>query len=388
MPKQGIPANREKIINLRKNLGLSQTELGGKAMEDNGFKKISLRTVQKIENDSNYLCSFQIIDNLSKVFDLPINELLLDESFQTSMEVEEKESSPPEPRPTTKIRPATEFDQRIVEVTSSKDSQDNENNLEINKNRKFYLTEYVLSRLEDHWLPDPTHGTPLDLYEFRPEKYEILQNLRKFKFKPTSFEELCESVGDLDESEYKVFCDHPGFPDPDTNHYKEQFKVDPVTGEIDEIDTAYRFDKGVDSFFEELLRAHFYSIGYDLPEDEETLAIMYELIAGIENYFENKISIAEELKFKYHFTSLRKQLYSKNISIFYSPISSKKLGIGKNRGQVILKAFHLRIIIKNWSNPAIIDLMNCRDYSNLRNGHSFTRVEWRDFIEIEKKDDD
>ena len=50
MPKQGIPANREKIKNLRKNLGLSQTELGGKAMEDNGFKKISLRTVQKIEN--------------------------------------------------------------------------------------------------------------------------------------------------------------------------------------------------------------------------------------------------------------------------------------------------------------------------------------------------
>ena len=47
MPKQGIPVNREKIKNLRINLGFTQTELGGIAMEKKGLKKISLRTVQK-----------------------------------------------------------------------------------------------------------------------------------------------------------------------------------------------------------------------------------------------------------------------------------------------------------------------------------------------------
>ena len=109
---------------------------------------------------------------------------------------------------------------------------------------------------------------------------------------------------------------------------------------------------------------------------------MYQLISRIDNYFEKKISVAEELKFKYHFTSLKKQLYSKNISIFCSTRSSKKVGIGKNHGQVYLKAFHMRILIKNWSHPDVKDLQNCRDRMMHSIADTFTKVAWRDFLEI------
>ena len=115
---------------------------------------------------------------------------------------------------------------------------------------------------------------------------------------------------------------------------------------------------------------------------------MYELITRLEKYFEKKLSVAEELKFKFHVSSLRQQLYSKNISIFCSTSSSKKLGIGKNHGQVYLKAIHMRIIIKNWSNHDVIDLQNCKDLDMRGIADSFIRVEWRDFLEIEKQEED
>ena len=114
---------------------------------------------------------------------------------------------------------------------------------------------------------------------------------------------------------------------------------------------------------------------------------MYQLISGIENYFEEKISIAEGLKFKYQYSSLREKLLSKNISIFFSSKKTSKVAIGKNHGQVFLQATHLRIIIKHWSHYDVIDLQNCRD-DYLNKIDSFTRVEWRDFIEIEKKEDE
>ncbi|MBT4369885.1 MAG: hypothetical protein HOD18_04955 [Candidatus Marinimicrobia bacterium] len=398
MPKQGIPVNREKIKNLRINLGFTQTELGGIAMEKKGLKKISLRTVQKIENDSNYLCSLKIINNLSNIFDVPINELLMDENFDDSKEQSDKESStsidekfhentkyqfkqnllvPLKPSPASEKKlPAPEFHHFMT----------NDKDIEIDKGRKFSISELTLRCLEEHWSSDQACGH--ELWQYSPEKANVIENLRKFKFIPTSFHNLCLSVGDLDKSVYRIFYDHEYIPNPDTIHYMDEIDVDPVTGVVEIIDTRYRFDKGVENILTELSTAHFYSIDYDLPDNEEILEIMYELITRLEKYFEKKLSVAEELKFKFHVSSLRQQLYSKNISIFCSTSSSKKLGIGKNHGQVYLKAIHMRIIIKNWSNHDVIDLQNCKDLDMRGIADSFIRVEWRDFLEIEKQEED
>jgi transcriptional regulator with XRE-family HTH domain len=393
MPKQGIKVNREKIKNLRQNLGFTQEELGGTAMEGKGFKKISLRTVQKIENDSDYLCSLKIIDNLSKIFDVPVNELLADEIFEDRKDLDDKGSNPlidekfqkESSIPKQNLTP--NVDQEIGEITDSADNQDDYNNVEIDWDREFYLDESVLDHLESHWESDQACGA--ELWEYDPGKAKIIDKLREFKFSHISFKKLWESVGDdLDEDVYRLFHRHSYTPDYTTIHFREDWDIDNVTGERILNDSAYRFDKGVNNFFESLSRTHFYSIDYDLPKDDETLEIMYKLISGIENYFEQNTSVAEGLKFKYHYTSLREELLSRNISIFSSTTSSKKVGIGKNHGQVFLKAFHLRIIIKNWSNIDVKDLQNCRDRLMKTIVESFTRVEWRDFIEIEKNEDE
>ena len=48
----------------------------------------------------------------------------------------------------------------------------------------------------------------------------------------------------------------------------------------------------------------------------------------------------------------------------------------------------MRIIIKNWSNHDVIDLQNCKDLDMRGIADSFIRVEWRDFLEIEKQEED
>ena len=45
-------------------------------MEENAYKTISIRTIQKIENNPKFLCSTNMIDKLAKVFDVSIDELL------------------------------------------------------------------------------------------------------------------------------------------------------------------------------------------------------------------------------------------------------------------------------------------------------------------------
>ena len=48
-----------KIKMLRKRKVLTQTELGTSEMIKRGLKPISLRTIQKIENDDKYQCSMK-----------------------------------------------------------------------------------------------------------------------------------------------------------------------------------------------------------------------------------------------------------------------------------------------------------------------------------------
>ena len=189
MPKQGIPVNREKIKNLRINLGFTQTELGGIAMEKKGLKKISLRTVQKIENDSNYLCSLKIINNLSNIFDVPINELLMDENFDDSKEQSDKESStsidekfhentkyqfkqnllvPLKPSPASEKKlPAPEFHHFMT----------NDKDIEIDKGRKFSISELTLRCLEEHWSSDQACGH--ELWQYSPEKANVIDGINR-----------------------------------------------------------------------------------------------------------------------------------------------------------------------------------------------------------------
>ena len=52
MPKQGIPVNREKIKNLRTNLGLTQTELGSKAMEEKEEQLVRFKKREQEEREN------------------------------------------------------------------------------------------------------------------------------------------------------------------------------------------------------------------------------------------------------------------------------------------------------------------------------------------------
>ena len=108
--------------------------------------------------------------------------------------------------------------------------------------------------MEEHWESDQAFGH--ELWEYNPEKGEVLRNLKKFKFKPTSFDSLCKSVGDLDKSVYRIFKKHSYIPDHNTIHFRDEWDQDPVTGEMEYKDSGYRFDKGVNDFFKWLSGAH------------------------------------------------------------------------------------------------------------------------------------
>ena len=65
-----------KIKMLRKRKVLTQTELGTSEMKKRGLKPISLRTIQKIENDDKYQCSMKVVINLSTVLGVDVGELI------------------------------------------------------------------------------------------------------------------------------------------------------------------------------------------------------------------------------------------------------------------------------------------------------------------------
>ena len=71
-----LAVNGDYIQSLRKKMNWSQKEFGSTVMESFGFKKISLRTIQIIENDTNYRCSKLVVTQLAEIFKIEIESLL------------------------------------------------------------------------------------------------------------------------------------------------------------------------------------------------------------------------------------------------------------------------------------------------------------------------
>ena len=375
MAKKGVLVDGEKVQNLRRSFGFSQTELGERAMHDKGGKKISIRTIQKIENDPSFLCSLRMVENLAKVFDLPTEELFVDNSFQLSDEkIDETVKSP-------YFFDASNYDnfthREFGEI------------LKFDGSVKFEIFENVISHLRKLWGEDEdVNGLAWD--DCNEEKIQIINILRKFKFVPTSFDDLSDAAGGLDESVFRLFCKHAV---PRKTWEKTSWGIhdekayDNLSRTSYSRDSAFRFKRELKDIFNQFSKAHFYSIDYDLPENQEIMEIMSEFIERIEKYFEGKCSIAEEVRFKFYFSFLMEKLEAHKISIFTSMKLSKKIGVGKNQSQVNLSAFHMRILIRSWENEDVQDYYCCRDEYLHQIYDSFTSVTWRSFYENEIQDE-
>jgi len=74
--KKGLQLDGKKVQLLRQQNNWTQTELGGRIMKENKLNELSLRTVQRIEKDPEYLCSKTTVQQLAKVFKVKVEELI------------------------------------------------------------------------------------------------------------------------------------------------------------------------------------------------------------------------------------------------------------------------------------------------------------------------
>ena len=172
-----------KIKMLRKRKVLTQTELGTSEMKKRGLKPISLRTIQKIENDDKYQCSMKVVINLSTVLGVDVAQL---------------------------IYPDTPYSQRVKSREEYLDLE-KEQTAQVNEalfrsEEEEYHEEYVLDeeniRLDEHLI-----RIIEDDCEMLFANYYLIKELRKIKFQLITFDTLMKLVDgsnsikkDLDQS--------------------------------------------------------------------------------------------------------------------------------------------------------------------------------------------
>ena len=173
-----------KIKMLRKRKVLTQTELGTSEMEKLGLKPISLRTIQKIENDDKYQCSMKVVVNLSTVLGVDVAELIY----------------PDLPRPSSqRVKSREEY----LDLEKERTAQVNE---ALFRSEEEDHEEYVLDeeniRLDEHII-----RVIEDDCEMLFANYYLIEELRKIKFQLITFDTLMKLVDgsssikkDLDQS--------------------------------------------------------------------------------------------------------------------------------------------------------------------------------------------
>ena len=88
--KKGIKLDGKKIQSLRETKNWTQTQLGADVMKENSLKTLSLRTIQRIEKDPEYLCSKITIEQLAKVFEVEVEELIFKQGEIVTNQLETK----------------------------------------------------------------------------------------------------------------------------------------------------------------------------------------------------------------------------------------------------------------------------------------------------------
>ena len=361
-----------KIKMLRKRKVLTQTELGTSEMKKMGLKPISLRTIQKIENDDKYQCSMKVVINLSTVLGVDVGEL---------------------------IYPDTPYSQRVksreeyLDLEKERTAQVNE--ALFRSEEEEYQEEYVLDeeniRLDEHLI-----RAIEDDCKMLFANYDLIEELRKIKFQLIAFDVLMKLVNgskNLNRMMLIYINIQEEFLKALTRACKEAL----YGGGEYELWAYYHGDERLHAnrevldrdsildFIEELSKAHWYSIDCDIPDDEETLSLMSEVMDQVEGSFESGMRKSDELRIKFNLLHTIRKLNDLRICVFYGvrEHNSKEWNTDAHQWDYF-KSYSIRILIKYQKNKNFIMIGRYIDIDESEfypPEKLFDRIESRNFIE-------
>ena len=361
-----------KIKMLRKRKVLTQTELGTSEMKKRGLKPISLRTIQKIENDDKYQCSMKVVINLSTVLGVDVAQL---------------------------IYPDTPYSQRVksreeyLDLEKERTAQVNE--ALFRSEEEEYQEEYVLDeeniRLDEHLI-----RAIEDDCKMLFANDHLIKELRKIKFQLIAFDVLMKLVNGSN-SIKKNLDQSYNIPEEFRKALYRAGKEALYGGGIDELWAYYHGDERLHAnrevldrdsildFIEELSKAHWYSIDCDIPDDEETLSLMSEVMDQVEGSFESGMRKSDELRIKFNLLHTIRKLNDLRICVFYGvrEHNSKEWNADVHQWDGF-KSYSIRILIKYQKNKnfimigTYIDIDESEFYPPEK---LFDRIESRNFIE-------
>ena len=361
-----------KIKMLRKRKVLTQTELGTSEMKKRGLKPISLRTIQKIENDDKYQCSMKVVINLSTVLGVDVGEL---------------------------IYPDTPYSQRVksreeyLDLEKERTAQVNE--ALFRSEEEEYQEEYVLDeeniRLDEHLI-----RAIEDDCKMLFANYDLIEELRKIKFQLIAFDVLMKLVNGSN-SIKKNLDQSYNIPEEFRKALYRAGKEALYGGGIDELWSYYHGDERLHAnrevldrdsildFIEELSKAHWYSIDCDIPDDEETLSLMSEVMDQVEGSFESGMRKSDELRIKFNLLHTIRKLNDLRICVFYGvrEHNSKEWNADVHQWDGF-KSYSIRILIKYQKNKNFIMLSQYIDIDESEfypPEKLFDRIDSRNFIE-------
>ena len=361
-----------KIKMLRKRKVLTQTELGTSEMKKRGLKPISLRTIQKIENDDKYQCSMKVVINLSTVLGVDVAQL---------------------------IYPDTPYSQRVksreeyLDLEKERTAQVNE--ALFRSEEEEYQEEYVLDeeniRLDEHLI-----RAIEDDCKMLFANYDLIEELRKIKFQLIAFDVLMKLVNGSN-SIKKNLDQSYNIPEEFRKALYRAGKEALYGGGIDELWAYYHGDERLHAnrevldrdsildFIEELSKAHWYSIDCDIPDDEETLSLMSEVMDQVEGSFESGTRKSDELRIKFNLLHTIRKLNDLRICVFYGvrEHNSKEWNTDAHQWDYF-KSYSIRILIKYQKNKNFIMIGRYIDIDESEfypPEKLFDRIESRNFIE-------
>ena len=145
-------------------------------------------------------------------------------------------------------------------------------------------------------------------------------------------------------------------------------------------------------FFEELSKAHWYSIDCDIPDDEETLSLMSEVMDQVEVSFESGMRKSDELRIKFNLLHTIRKLNDLKMDVFYGvrEHNSKEWNADVHQWESFM-SYSIRILIKyeknkNFlmkagSNHYITKYIDIDESEFYPPEKLFDRIESRNFIE-------
>ena len=358
-----LKVNGKKIRGLRNKRGWTQEELGSKEMDAKGVKKISTRTIQKIENDQTFLCSKKMIKNLANVFDVDMNEILNNKTevlLNNSLwDPVEKQSDVDKREFNNWIKPDEE---KKLFLRMDFEMEENANLSEEQLNRIFTIDENMIGQSQDAF---PDAGME-DIWDYN-------DRLREFKFIPISYSDLANGIGEKESS--TIFHGLIKMEESAGQNHGDYLKLLP--------DSKENLSSNIKHFFESLSKANSYCIEPFIPKDESSTEIILKIIQNIEEYFKAEMAFSEEFMIKSKLVSLIEQLEENNIGLFFNMSISRSEQFDDVHGYMrCWEANYIKIIIKEWSSPSVLTKQLLHDSKN-RISISTYKEGWRGWTEVD-----